>query len=198
MAPGLHYIGKDMKKVKLHDKTFRRTILHRDIVGKIKELADELNDRRWSAPQPPVFVSVLNGAFMFTAELLKRIDFPCEVAFIRLSSYEGTRSGEVSQVIGLALDSLRDRDVIVLEDIVETGRTAEVIYRLLSEMEPRSTTFVTLFFKAEACPASVKIDHYAMELPNDFIVGFGLDYDQLGRNLPDVYTLVPNDDSAEV
>ena len=183
-----------MKKVKLHDKTFRRTILNRDIVQKVRMMADELN-RRWrDSPQPPVFVSVLNGAFMFTAELLKQIDFPCEVAFVRLSSYVGTEScGEVSQVIGLDRCIVQGREVIVLEDIVETGHTVEVLRRLLGEMEPRSTTFVTLFFKAEACPASVKIDHYAMELPNDFIVGFGLDYDQLGRNLPDVYTLMPND-----
>ncbi len=183
-----------MKKVTLHDKTFRRTILNRDIVRKISALADELNDRWWSAPRPPLFVSVLNGAFMFTAELLKRIDFPCEVAFVRLSSYVGAESsGDVLQVIGLQMDAIEGRDVIVLEDIVETGRTAEVIHRLLSERDPRSITFATLFFKPQAYRKPFMIDHYAMQLPNDFIVGFGLDYNELGRNLPDVYTLVVND-----
>ncbi len=188
-----------MKKVKLHDKTFHRTLRHRTIVRKIKALADELNHRWRNAPQPPVFVSVLNGAFMFTAELLKHIDFPCEVAFVKLSSYAGTASsGKVSHALGIQRDTINGRDVIVLEDIVETGRTAEAIHCLLKEQEAESITFATLFFKPEAYRKSFRIDHYAMELPNDFIVGFGLDYDQLGRNLPDVYTLVPNDDSAEV
>jgi hypoxanthine phosphoribosyltransferase len=180
-----------MKKVKLHDKTFRRTIPHRDIVRKIEELAETLN-RQWrDRPQPPIFVSVLNGAFMFTAELLKRIDFPCETAFVKLSSYTGTESGgSVSQVIGLEEGAVRGREVIVLEDIVETGRTVEALHRLLSAQEPLSITFAALFFKPEAYKKPFPIDHYAMVLPNDFIVGYGLDYNQLGRNLPDVYTLI--------
>jgi hypoxanthine phosphoribosyltransferase len=180
-----------MKKVKLHDKTFQRTISHREIVGQIRELAAELN-RRWKGRmQPPVFVSVLNGAFMFTAELLKRIDFPCEVVFVKLSSYAGAESsGNVCQVLGLPEDAIRGRDVIVLEDIVETGRTVEALHRLLSAQEPCSLAFAVLFFKPESYTKPYRIDHYAMTLPNDFIVGFGLDYDQLGRNLPDVYTLV--------
>ncbi len=180
-----------MKKVKLHDKTFRQTIPNRIIVRRIRALAGELNRRRANAPQPPVFVSVLKGAFMFTAELLKHIDFPCEVTFVKLSSYAGTEScGEVSQLLGLEPHAVQGRDVIVLEDIVETGRTVEALHRCLSEQEPRSLSFVTLFFKPEACSSPIKIDHYAMKLPNDFIVGYGLDYNQLGRNLPDVYTLI--------
>lgn len=180
-----------MKKIKLHDKTFRRTIPHAEIARKIEELADELN-RQWRGnSQIPVFVSVLNGAFMFTAELLKHIDFTCEVAFVKLSSYAGTESsGEVARVIGLDGHTVFGRDVIVLEDIVETGNTVEAIRNLLAEQEPRSIAFATLFFKPEAYLKPFRIDHYAMELPNDFIVGFGLDYDQLGRNLPDVYTLI--------
>jgi hypoxanthine phosphoribosyltransferase len=180
-----------MKKVKLHDKTFRRTILYRDIVRKIKVLAEEINRRHAGAPQPPVFVSVLNGAFMFTAELLKHIDFPCETVFVRLSSYWGTESsGDVRQVIGLDRQAVHGRQVIVLEDIVETGRTVEVVRRLLEELEPDRMTFAALFFKPQAYANSFPIDLYAMELPNDFIIGFGLDYNQLGRNLPDVYTLM--------
>ena len=180
-----------MKKVKLHDKVFRRTIPHAEIVRKIDELADQLNKQWKGNSQIPVFVSVLNGAFMFTAELLKRIDFTCELAFIRLSSYQGTKSsGEVVRIIGLDGHTIHGRDVVVLEDIVETGNTVEAIHRLLCEQKPRSIAFATLFFKPEAYMKPFKIDHYAMELPNDFIVGFGLDYDQLGRNLKDVYTLV--------
>lgn len=180
-----------MKKIKLHDKLFRRAIPHAEIVRKIDDLAEELNNQWKGNSQVPVFVSVLNGAFMFTAELLKRIDFTCELAFVKLSSYAGTASsGEVAQVIGLGGHTIHGRDVIVLEDIVETGNTVEAIHRLLSEQKPRSIAFATLFFKPEAYMKPLKIDHYAMELPNDFIVGFGLDYDQLGRNLRDVYTLV--------
>lgn len=180
-----------MKTIKLFDRTFRRTIRHRVIVRKIRALAGEI-DRRWrDAPQPPVFVSVLNGAFMFTAELLRRVDFPCEVVFVKLSSYEGLASnGDVLQMIGIQKDAIAGREVIVLEDIVETGRTAEAVHRLLSAHGPRSIAFAALFFKPEACQKTIPIDLYAMELPNDFIVGYGLDYNQLGRNLPDVYTLV--------
>ena len=180
-----------MKKVRLHDKIFRRAITHTEIVRKIDALAGELNDWWRGNSQIPVFVSVLNGAFMFTAELLKRIDFPCELAFVKLASYTGTESsGEVARVIGLDGHTIRGRDVIVLEDIVETGNTVEAIHRLLSEQKPRSIAFATLFFKPQAYMKPIRIDHYAMQLPNDFIVGFGLDYDQLGRNLRDVYTLV--------
>ncbi len=180
-----------MKKVTLHDKTFRRTLRQRTIVRKIKALAAELN-RLWQGqPRPPLFVSVLNGAYLFTAELLKHIDFPCEVAFVKLSSYAGTASsGKVSHVLGIQRDTIKGRDVIVLEDVVETGRTAEAVHRLLREQGAAHITFATLFFKPGAYKKRFTIDHYAMELPNDFIVGFGLDYNQLGRNLPDVYTLV--------
>jgi len=180
-----------MKKVKLHDKTFKRTIPYRDITRKIDELAEKLNAQWKGNSQIPVFVSVLNGAFLFTAELMKRIDFTCELAFVKLSSYDGLASGgEVNRVIGLEGHTIHGRDVIVLEDIVETGNTVEAIHHLLSEQKPRSIAFATLFFKPEAYMKPFKIDHYTMELPNDFVIGFGLDYDQLGRNLKDVYTLV--------
>ncbi|MDL2230420.1 hypoxanthine phosphoribosyltransferase [Alistipes sp. OttesenSCG-928-L06] len=170
---------------------FRRAIPHREIVRHIDLLAEALNAQWKGNSQIPVFVSVLDGAFMFTAELLKRIDFACEVAFIRLSSYAGTESsGEVRRLMGLDGHTVHGRDVIVLEDIVETGNTVEAIHQLLSEQAPRSIAFATLFFKPEAYAKPFKIDHYAMELPNDFVIGFGLDYDQLGRNLRDVYTLI--------
>lgn len=180
-----------MKKITLHDKTFRRTIPRREIILKIKALADKLNSRWAETAQPPVFVSVLNGAFMFTAELLRHIAFPCEVVFVRLASYDGlTSNGEVRELLGLEDGRLAGREVIVLEDIVETGRTVEALHRILSRQSPESIAFSALFFKPEAYAKPYKIDYYAMKLPNDFIVGFGLDYDQLGRNLPDVYALI--------
>ncbi|MCD8185800.1 MAG: hypoxanthine phosphoribosyltransferase [Rikenellaceae bacterium] len=154
-------------------------------------MAIALNERWKGNSQIPVFVSVLNGAFMFTAELLQRIAFTCEVAFVKVCSYDGTESmGEVVEIIGLDGHILHGRDVIVLEDIVETGNTVEMLHRILSEHHPRSIAFATLFYKPEAYSKLFPIDFYAMQLPNDFVIGYGLDYNQLGRNLRDVYTLV--------
>ncbi|MDR0955145.1 MAG: hypoxanthine phosphoribosyltransferase [Rikenellaceae bacterium] len=180
-----------MKRVTLHDKTFECTIPEAEILRRIDLLAEKLN-RQWRGDgQVPLFVSVLSGAFLFTAELLKRLDFTCEVAFVKLSSYRGTQSaGEVAQVIGLEGHTVAGREVIVLEDIVETGNTVEAVLRLLEPLRPDSVAFAVLFFKPEVYHKSIAIDHYAMELPAGFIVGFGLDYNQLGRNLRDIYTLV--------
>ena len=180
-----------METIKLHDKVFRRTIPYEEIVGRIGLLAGAFN-RQWrDSSQPPVFVSVLNGAFMFTAELMKRLEFTCELAFVKVMSYTGTESsGKVTQVIGLDGHAISGRDVVVLEDIVETGNTIEAVRGMLLGQTPRSIAFASLFYKPEAYVNPFPVDHYAMELPNDFIVGFGLDYNRLGRNLPDVYTLI--------
>jgi hypoxanthine phosphoribosyltransferase len=180
-----------MKRVTLHDKTFECTIPEAEILHRIDLLAEKLNKQWQGDGRVPLFVSVLSGAFMFTAELLKRLDFTCEVAFVKLSSYRGTQSaGEVAQVIGLEGHTVAGREVIVLEDIVETGNTIEAVLRLLEPLRPASVAFAVLFFKPETYRKPIAIDHYAMELPAGFIVGFGLDYNQLGRNLRDIYTLV--------
>lgn len=180
-----------MKKVRLHDKVFGQAVSHAEIVRHIRELAKTLNKRWKESAQPPVFVSVLNGAFMFTAELMKHIDFTCELAFVKLSSYDKEKSaGKVSQIIGLDGHVIEGREVIVLEDIVETGNTVEALHELLSARNPETITYATLFFKPEAYMKPIKIDYYAMDLPNDFVIGFGLDYNQLGRNLKDAYTLL--------
>lgn len=179
-----------MKKIKLHDKTFRHAISYEEIEYSVKELAKKLNQEYAKSAEVPLFIGVLNGAFMFTAELMKQIEFTCELSFIKLASYDGMRSnGEVTRLIGLDRP-VEGREVIIVEDIVETGNTIEAIARLLEDQKPKNIRVVTLFFKPEAYTRSMKVDHYAMELPNDFIVGFGLDYDQLGRNLKDIYTLV--------
>ncbi len=178
-----------MKRVTLHDKTFEISIPNGRIMAAIDELAGRIN-RDYAGKQVPLFLGVLNGAFMFMGELMQRIEFPCEISFVKLASYRGTRStGAVSELIGLT-DNTRGRDVIVVEDIVDTGESVSHILRSLVGHEPASVRVATLLYKPDACKASVTVDYPALAIPNDFIVGFGLDYNQLGRNLRDIYTIV--------
>ena len=179
-----------MKSVRLHDKVFEQSLSHAEIVRQIKALAGKLNKRYGGGP-PPLFLGVVNGAFMFVAELMKHIDFNCEVSFVKLASYgKGTAStGRVAELIGLNEDPA-GRKVIVLEDVVETGNTLARIDRLLSERGAGEVCYATLFFKPEAYAKEIPVDYHALRMPNDFIVGFGLDYGGLGRNLKDIYTLV--------
>lgn len=140
----------------------------------------------------PVFVAVLNGAFMFASDFLKKYQGNCEISFIKLASYEGTgSSGKVKQLIGLN-QSVKNRTVIILEDIIDTGVTLETIEELFKGMEVKSLKIATLFFKPEAYGKKIKIDYIGMQIPNRFIVGYGLDYDGLGRNLAQVYQLKEN------
>ena len=177
-----------MKKVRLHDKVFRESIPYTVIGENIVSMARRINED-FAGRDTPVFICILNGSFMFAAELLKCIRFNCEVSFVKLASYSGISSGEsVSELVGLA-GSLKGRHVIVLEDIVETGATVKAVDDIVARHNPASVSYATLFFKPESYREDIRIDYYAMELPNDFIVGFGLDYSQLGRNLKDIYTL---------
>ncbi|MDR2885668.1 MAG: hypoxanthine phosphoribosyltransferase [Rikenellaceae bacterium] len=178
-----------MKRVTLHDKTFEISIPNAQITAAIDALAARINADYADRPVP-LFLGVLNGAFMFMGELVQRIDFACEVSFVKLASYRGTRStGSVTELIGLT-DNIRGRDVIVVEDIVDTGESVEHILRSLIGHEPASVKIATLLFKPAAVKPGVEVAYSALSIPNDFIVGFGLDYNQLGRNLPDIYTLV--------
>ena len=177
-----------MKKIELHGRVFRESIPYGVIEREIRAMAARINGD-FGDKEPPVFVCILNGAFMFAAELLQRIDFDCEVSFVRLASYEGTGScGSVSQLVGLT-GSLEGRHVIVLEDVVETGATLEAVDRIVAAHRPASLSYATLFFKPDSYRAHIKVDYHAMDMPDDFIVGFGLDYNQLGRNLRDIYTI---------
>ena len=134
-----------------------------------------------------VFLSVLNGSFMFTASLMKYINFLSELSFVKMASYCGTSStGQVKQLIGLS-DSLRGRRVIIVEDIVDTGKTITDMYALLQDMGVSDIRVCTLFLKPDSYKGNVRIDYHAMEIGNEFIVGYGLDYDQLGRQLQDIY-----------
>ena len=142
------------------------------------------------ARQDPIFLGILNGAFMFAGDLYKQLTFPCQITFLKLASYSGTQStGSVKQLIGINRD-LKDRVVVVLEDIVDTGVTLETIIRQLSGYEPAKIMIATFLYKPDAALKEVKLDYVGMEIPNNFIVGYGLDYEGYGRNFRDIYRLV--------
>ena len=181
-----------MSRIILRNRAFERVIPYSRITDSIDELAARITAdyAGRSGGEPLLFLGVLNGAFMFMAELVRRIELPCEVSFVRLASYSGTKStGAVSELIGLA-DNLHGRHVIVVEDIVETGGSIGHVIRSLAGHNPASVEIATLLFKPECYTGGKSIKYSALSIPNDFIVGFGLDYDGLGRNLRDIYRIV--------
>ena len=176
-----------MDRVTVNGKSFRMSIPEADILRDVDRVAAELN--RDMADANPIFLCVLNGAFMFAADLMKRVTMPCEISFVKLSSYAGTQStGDVRQLIGLS-DSLRGRNVVIVEDIVDSGLTMLRLLDLVREHEPRDVRICSLLVKPDKLKVDLHVDYVAMEIPNDFIVGYGLDYDGMGRNLPSIYTL---------
>lgn len=178
-----------MNQIKIHDKTFKPFIAYDKICEVVDEMAAKMN--RDLKDQNPLFVCILNGSFMFAAELFKRIDLvETEISFVKMASYEGDSStGTIKQLIGLN-ENLTDRTVVVLEDIVDTGLTIENIMEQLRGFGPRKVLIATLLLKPEALKIKVQLDYVGMEIPNNFIVGYGLDYDGYGRNLKDIYTIV--------
>jgi len=137
-----------------------------------------------------LFVGILNGAFMFSADLVKRIRLKCQISFVKLTSYTGdSSSGSVRELIGL-MDDIKGKHVIILEDIVETGLTLETIVKLLKPMKPASLKIATLLFKPQAYQKNLKLDYIGLEIPNEFIIGYGLDYNGYGRNYEDIYTTI--------
>ncbi len=173
--------------MQLHDLKFTPFISETEITSAIEELAQKINEEY--RDEKPVFLGILNGAFLFAAELIKRFEGDCEVNFVKLSSYEGTgTTGNVDTLLGLT-QPLEGRTVIVIEDIVDTGNTLESIDRILKAEKVKKSKIVTLFYKPEAYKKPLSIDYVGIEIPNDFIVGYGLDYDGLGRNLRQVYKL---------
>ena len=176
-----------MELIKIHDKTFEPYITAQQL--------DEINARMAAevyqdlGESRPVFVAVLNGSFMFAADFVRHYKGECEISFVKMSSYEGTQStGKVHELIGLS-DSVEGRDVVILEDIVDTGNTLEEIYRIFKDKKVKSFRIATLFFKPDAYKKDFKIDYVGKPIPNRFIVGYGLDFDEVGRNLPQVYQL---------
>lgn len=178
-----------MKRIKLHGKEFELKVPYAEISRAIENVAQQINNDLRDEPLP-LFVSVLNGSFMFTGDLMKHLDFNCELCFIKVSSYKGLGSGgEVSQLIGLDKD-IEGRTVIIVEDIVDKGITLEHLMKLLSDLKPKQLKVATMLYKPDAYEKDIKIDYIGMHMPSDFIVGYGLDFDGLGRNYPDIYSLV--------
>lgn len=176
------------KVIKLHDRTFRVMIPAAKIDEAVTAVAQRIN-ADYADKDTPLFVGVLNGSFMFMSDLIKKIEFNSELSFVKLSSYEGTQTtGDVKCLIGLN-HSLEGRHVIIVEDIVDTGESIERMVRDLEKLHPASISVCTLFFKPGSYRKQIPIEYKAMEIGNEFIVGYGLDYDQLGRNLKDIYVV---------
>lgn len=177
-----------MNTIQIKDKTFSLSITEAEIQKAVKKVGDDIN--RDLIDKNPLFICVLNGAFMFAADLMKTVNLPCEITFIKLSSYEGLYStGAVKEMIGLN-ESVVGRNVVVIEDIVDTGLTMERILASLQAKGANEIRIATFLQKPDALQRDIKIDYIAMKIPNDFIVGYGLDYDGYGRNLKEIYTVV--------
>ena len=177
-----------MRKVTIKDKTFRTFIPEADILGQVKAVAEQINTDL--AGKEPLFLAVLNGSFVFAADLMRYITIPSEISFVKLASYQGIAStGVIKEVIGLNED-ITNRHVVIVEDIVDTGATMRRMIETLGTRGPASIDICTLLLKPGKLSVPLDIKYVAMEIPNDFIVGYGLDYEQQGRNLRDIYTLV--------
>jgi hypoxanthine phosphoribosyltransferase len=178
-----------MNQIKIRDREFRLFISGEKINSIIQEMAAKINSDL--KDKDPLFVCVLNGAFMFASELFKSLDFvESEITFVKMASYRGTHStGIIRQLIGLN-EVIEGRTVVVLEDIVDSGSTIENIINQLKEMNPGEIKIATLLFKPAAVIKEIQLDYVGLEIPNDFIVGFGLDYDGYGRNLKDIYSVI--------
>ena len=178
-----------MNRITLKDKTFKTAIPYERISEAIDAVAEKINQDFNGCEDVPILLCVLNGSIMFTAELMKRLTFNCQVVSTKLTSYVGTSTtGTVKQAMGLTAD-ITGRRVIVIEDIVDSGNTIVELKKILEEKGASESRICTLLLKPDAYKKDVKLDYVAMEIPDDFIVGFGLDYDELGRNLKDIYVL---------
>ncbi len=174
-------------KITLNDKSFRVLIPAEDIDKAVSRVAEQLNERYEG--RTPIFLGVLSGSFHFLSDLVRKVDFESQVTFVKLSSYNGTEStGNVTQQLGVDID-IEGRDIIIVEDIVETGHSMSYLLDYLRAMRPASVAICTLFFKPDKFLYNYKIDYTALSIGNEFIVGYGLDYNQLGRNLKDIYVI---------
>ena len=174
-----------MDTIQIKDKRFTTFIPEEKILTEVARVADEIN--RDLSGSDPLFVSVLNGSFMSTADLMKRLTIPCEISFVKLASYEGTSTtGRVKELVGLN-DDISGRTVVIVEDIVDTGLTMQRLLETLRAKNPKDIRIATLLVKPDKLQVDLKIDYVAMNIPNDFIVGYGLDYDGYGRNFRDIY-----------
>lgn len=176
------------KQVRLNDKTFRLYKSENEILSAVRQVAHQINEDYIG--KRPLLIPVLNGSFMFASDLIKELMLDCELCFIKAASYVGTSStGAVNTIIGLNQE-VEGRHIIIIEDIVDTGNTLAKILPIFYEQNPASLKVASLLYKPMALKNDLKIDYVGMEIPNEFIVGYGLDYDGLGRNLRDIYQVV--------
>ena len=178
-----------MDKIRIKDKEFQISIPHDTIYKSVKRIATQISED-FHGKETPIFLSILNGAFMFTADLFKELEIDGYLSFVKFASYQGTSSsGEVKQLLGINED-LKDENVIVLEDIVDSGLTIKQVVDEVASFQPKEMKIATLLLKPAVFKGEVKLDYIGMEVPNDFIIGYGLDYDGLGRNHRDIYKVV--------
>ena len=174
--------------VKIKDKTFKTSISEAEIKQRVKELAQRISHDLEG--KNPLLLGVLNGSFIFAADLMREMTIPCEISFVKLASYQGVLStGKVKEIIGIN-ENLSGRDIVIVEDIVDTGRTMKQMVDSLATRNPASVHICTLFVKPDKLEEPLDIEYAAFSIPNDFILGYGLDYDQQGRGLKEIYTLV--------
>lgn len=177
-----------MNTIKIKDKQFAVSIPEEQIIAEVERLAAQINHDLEG--KNPLFLAVLNGSFMFAADLFRRITIPAEISFVKLASYEGTAStGVIKEVIGLS-ESITGRTIVVVEDIIDTGCTMQKLLENLGTRSPEAIHVCTLLLKPEKLKVNLDVKYVALEIPNDFIVGYGLDYDGYGRNLKSIYTVV--------
>lgn len=177
-----------MDVIQVKDKTFKISIPESQLQERVKAVADRIN--KDFAGQEPIFLAVLNGSFIFAADLLRKVNLPCEISFVKMASYQGTNStGTIRELIGLNID-ISNRPVIVVEDIVDTGLTMVRMLETLKKQNPSSIDVCTLLMKPGKLQVQLDVKYCCLEIPNDFIVGYGLDYDGFGRNTKDIYTVV--------
>jgi hypoxanthine phosphoribosyltransferase len=177
-----------MAAVKVHDKTFETYLSEETILGRVNEIAAAIN--KDYAGKRPFCIAILNGSFMFASDLFKHLSIDAEICFIKLASYKGMRSsGNIVTSIGLDED-LYGKDVIIVEDIVDTGKTLHNFLPRLLHQQPRSLKIATLLHKSEATEYPLTLDYIGFDIPNKFVIGYGLDYEGLGRNLKEIYQLV--------
>lgn len=177
-----------MDIIQIKDKRFKTFIPEEKILKEVERVAAEIScDLKG---KNPLFISVLNGSFMFTADLMKNLTMPCEISFVKLASYAGTSStGKVKELVGLNQD-ITGRTIVIVEDIVDTGLTMELLIKQLRMNNPKEIHIASLLVKPDKLKVKLDIEYVAMNIPNDFIVGYGLDYDGYGRNYRDIYTVI--------
>lgn len=177
-----------MKEIQVLDKTFKVSIEDHVIQERVKVLAQKINTDLNG--RDVIFLGILNGSFMFASDLFKHINIPCQITFLKLASYQGTTSsGSVKRLIGIN-ENIENKTVVILEDIIDTGTTLENIIKQLKGYEPADIKIASLLLKPEVYNKQINIDYIGFEIPNEFIVGYGLDYDGYGRNLSDIYKII--------